>query len=115
LAGSHALLSTTSTYGRQLMQMHARSRVKFSACYKLSEGCASGSVSRPGRQRARTRVAFQPIYASAPDQFVSNEAPMKISKIRVRNFRSIESLDLDLDDTTVFIGANNAGKQKRCA
>jgi predicted ATPase len=36
-------------------------------------------------------------------------------KISVRNFRSIESLDLDLDDTTVFIGANNAGKQKRCA
>lgn len=35
---------------------------------------------------------------------------MKITKIRVRNFRSIESLDLEFDDTTVFIGANNAGK-----
>lgn len=41
---------------------------------------------------------------------VPNDIPLKISKIRVRNFRSIESLDLDLDDTTVFIGANNAGK-----
>jgi putative ATP-dependent endonuclease of OLD family len=35
---------------------------------------------------------------------------MKISKIRIRNFRSVQSLDLTLDDTTVFIGANNAGK-----
>lgn len=35
---------------------------------------------------------------------------MKIGRIRIRNFRSIESLDLALDDTTVFIGANNAGK-----
>jgi putative ATP-dependent endonuclease of OLD family len=36
--------------------------------------------------------------------------PMRITKVRIRNFRSIKSLDLDLDDTTVFIGPNNAGK-----
>lgn len=35
---------------------------------------------------------------------------MKISKLTIRNFRSIKELDLDLDDTTVFIGPNNAGK-----
>jgi putative ATP-dependent endonuclease of OLD family len=35
---------------------------------------------------------------------------MQISKLRIRNFRSIRSLDLELDDTTVFIGPNNAGK-----
>lgn len=35
---------------------------------------------------------------------------MKITKLRIRNFRSIKSLDLDLNDTTVFIGSNNAGK-----
>lgn len=35
---------------------------------------------------------------------------MKITKLRIRNFRSIRSLDLDLDDTTVFIGPNNTGK-----
>jgi putative ATP-dependent endonuclease of OLD family len=35
---------------------------------------------------------------------------MKISNLRIENFRSIHVLDLDLDDTTVFIGPNNAGK-----
>src|ERR1700730_14376758 len=35
---------------------------------------------------------------------------MRITKLRISNFRSIRSLDLDLDDTTVFIGPNNAGK-----
>jgi putative ATP-dependent endonuclease of OLD family len=35
---------------------------------------------------------------------------MKISNLRIENFRSIEALDLDLEDTTVFIGPNNAGK-----
>lgn len=35
---------------------------------------------------------------------------MKISRVRIRNFRSIASLDLELGDTTVFIGPNNSGK-----
>jgi putative ATP-dependent endonuclease of OLD family len=35
---------------------------------------------------------------------------MKITRLRIRNFRSIASLDLDLGDTTVFIGPNNSGK-----
>ncbi|MCK1562810.1 AAA family ATPase [Bradyrhizobium sp. 173] len=35
---------------------------------------------------------------------------MKVSRVKVENFRSILSLDLRLGDTTVFIGANNAGK-----
>jgi putative ATP-dependent endonuclease of OLD family len=35
---------------------------------------------------------------------------MKISNLRIENFRSIQALDLDLEDTTVFIGPNNAGK-----
>ena len=35
---------------------------------------------------------------------------MKISHLHIENFRSIRSLDLVLDDTTVFIGPNNAGK-----
>lgn len=35
---------------------------------------------------------------------------MRITKLFIRNFRSIRSLDLDLDDTTVFIGPNNSGK-----
>jgi len=35
---------------------------------------------------------------------------MRISQLRVANFRSIKLLELELDDTTVFIGANNAGK-----
>src|SRR5262245_8117754 len=35
---------------------------------------------------------------------------MKITKLHIRNFRSIQSLELVLDDVTVFIGPNNAGK-----
>jgi putative ATP-dependent endonuclease of the OLD family len=35
---------------------------------------------------------------------------MKITKLRIRNFRCISSLDLHLGDTTVFIGPNNVGK-----
>jgi putative ATP-dependent endonuclease of OLD family len=35
---------------------------------------------------------------------------MRISTLRIRNFRSIKSLDVELGDTTVFIGPNNAGK-----
>lgn len=35
---------------------------------------------------------------------------MKINRLCIENFRSILSVDLELDDTTVFIGSNNAGK-----
>ncbi|MFA5021541.1 MAG: AAA family ATPase [Patescibacteria group bacterium] len=35
---------------------------------------------------------------------------MKIKRLKIENFRSIKSLDIELDDTSVFIGANNAGK-----
>ena len=35
---------------------------------------------------------------------------MKISKVRIENFRCVRGLDLELDETTVLIGANNAGK-----
>ena len=35
---------------------------------------------------------------------------MKITKLHIENFRSILSLDIVLDDTTVFIGPNDAGK-----
>lgn len=35
---------------------------------------------------------------------------MRIKNLHIENFRSIESLEIQLDDTTVFIGPNNAGK-----
>ena len=35
---------------------------------------------------------------------------MRITRIEIRNFRSIRHLVLDLGDTTVFIGPNNVGK-----
>ncbi|MGH9343826.1 MAG: ATP-dependent nuclease [Terriglobia bacterium] len=35
---------------------------------------------------------------------------MRISRLRVENFRSIRTLEIELSDTTVFIGANDAGK-----
>lgn len=33
-----------------------------------------------------------------------------IKRLRIQNFRSIKSLDLELGETTVFVGANNTGK-----
>ena len=35
---------------------------------------------------------------------------MRISRIEIENFRSIRHLAVDLGDTTVFVGPNNAGK-----
>ena len=35
---------------------------------------------------------------------------MKLTQLRIPNFRSIASLDLQLGATTVFINPNNAGK-----
>lgn len=35
---------------------------------------------------------------------------MQITKLKIRNFRSIKDLDIELGDTTVLIGQNNAGK-----
>lgn len=35
---------------------------------------------------------------------------MRITRLTIENFRSIKKLDLELGDTTVFIGPNNSGK-----
>lgn len=35
---------------------------------------------------------------------------MRITSLRIENFRAIKSLDIELGETTVFIGPNNAGK-----
>lgn len=35
---------------------------------------------------------------------------MDIKRVRIRNFRSIRDVEIDLSPTTVFIGPNNAGK-----
>ena len=35
---------------------------------------------------------------------------MRLTRLRIENFRSIRQLDLELGGTTVFIGPNNAGK-----
>ncbi len=35
---------------------------------------------------------------------------MRIDRIEIKNFRSIRNLTVDLGDTTVFVGPNNAGK-----
>src|SRR5579872_6955034 len=35
---------------------------------------------------------------------------MRITRLHIENFRSIRRLDIELGDTTVFIGPNNAGK-----
>lgn len=35
---------------------------------------------------------------------------MRVTRLEIRNFRSIRHLALDLGKTTVFVGPNNAGK-----
>ena len=35
---------------------------------------------------------------------------MKLNRVRIENFRCVRDLDLALDEATVLIGANNAGK-----
>ena len=35
---------------------------------------------------------------------------MRITRLQIQNFRSIRNLEIELGDTTVFIGPNNAGK-----
>ena len=35
---------------------------------------------------------------------------MRITRLEIENFRSIRQLVVDLGDTTVFVGPNNAGK-----
>src|SRR5579863_8293100 len=41
---------------------------------------------------------------------IEMKALMKISRLHIRNFRSVRSLDLELDDSTIFVGPNDAGK-----
>ena len=43
-----------------------------------------------------------PIYAS--------ESGVAITDVRVSNFRSLANIEVELNDLTVLIGANNAGK-----
>src|SRR5271154_3270399 len=35
---------------------------------------------------------------------------MRITRLKIENFRSIKNLDIELGDATVLIGPNNAGK-----
>jgi putative ATP-dependent endonuclease of OLD family len=35
---------------------------------------------------------------------------MRITSLRIENFRSIKTLDIELGETTVFVGPNNSGK-----
>ena len=35
---------------------------------------------------------------------------MRITRIEIQNFRSIRDVSIDLGDTTVLVGPNNAGK-----
>ena len=35
---------------------------------------------------------------------------MRVARVRIRNFRCLEELDLDVDDITVLVGANGTGK-----
>jgi putative ATP-dependent endonuclease of OLD family len=35
---------------------------------------------------------------------------MKITRLRIENFRSIKLIDIELGGTTVFVGPNDSGK-----
>lgn len=49
--------------------------------------------------------------ADASHEPKNASAPMRVSHIKVRNFRLLRNVDIDLDDrTTVLVGRNNSGK-----
>lgn len=50
------------------------------------------------------------VAAVASHGFGAGKTKMKIKSLKIRNFRSVRSLDLHLGETTVLIGQNNAGK-----
>ena len=35
---------------------------------------------------------------------------IKITEVRIRNFRSLKSVDVGIDTLSIFVGANNSGK-----
>src|ERR1700693_89177 len=35
---------------------------------------------------------------------------LRVTSLRLRDFRSFENAQIDLDDTTILVGANNVGK-----
>ena len=42
--------------------------------------------------------------------FIIMKISMLIEKIRVRNFRALRSIEVNLEPLTLLVGANNAGK-----
>ncbi|MBF0428379.1 MAG: AAA family ATPase, partial [Magnetococcales bacterium] len=42
--------------------------------------------------------------------FAASDCGVRITQVRVANFRSLENIEVDLDDLTVLVGANNSGK-----
>lgn len=62
-----------------------------------SEGAQTPTPAPPGGGSDRSRSD-------------SAVAGFRLTEVRIRNFRGIEDLKLDLDETTVLIGENNAGK-----
>lgn len=49
-------------------------------------------------------------HRSRSDASDSTASHFRLKEVRIRNFRGIEDLELDLDETTVLIGENNSGK-----
>ena len=41
---------------------------------------------------------------------VSNDCGVRVTQVRISNFRSMENIEVDLGDLTLLVGANNSGK-----
>jgi putative ATP-dependent endonuclease of OLD family len=56
------------------------------------------------------RVELEQTTKKVPGRSIKGSGAMRITSLRIENFRSIKTLDVELGESTVFIGPNNAGK-----
>ena len=74
-----------------------------------SQGRASAGQATSGHG-GNDETEGQGKYRGSEDGTFALGAGIRLTRVRIRNFRCIRDLGLDLDDTTVLIGENNSGK-----
>ena len=71
---------------------------------------AIGPHPRPANSTAQNGVICRWKWCGVPATLIKGDAALLIKRIRISNFRSIRDADIELGQTTVLIGPNNAGK-----
>jgi predicted ATPase len=63
-----------------------------------------------GAGRSGERAVPSGVYALLPSVYTSAPPVMKITRLRAQNFKSFDTVDVELGDLNVLIGANASGK-----